>query len=84
MATVIASLPKVIVFVALGTPSSEHSKGARVGKVIAIGVVVVITCTSLRLFPFLPPFLMPGYLPTYLPAHPPLVPLILLFCFVLI
>lgn len=44
MVTVIASLPKVIVFVALGTPSSEHSKGARVGKVIAIGVVVVITC----------------------------------------
>lgn len=44
MATVIASLPKVIVFVALGTPSSEHSKGARAAKIVAIGVVVVITC----------------------------------------
>lgn len=44
MATVIASLPKTIVFVALGTPSSEHSKGARAGKVIAIAVLVVITC----------------------------------------
>lgn len=43
MATVIASLPKVIVFVALGTPSSEHSKGARAGKIIAIGVLIVIT-----------------------------------------
>lgn len=54
MVTVIASLPKVIVFVALGTPSSEHSKGARAGKVIAIGVVVVITCTYLPSFsPFL-------------------------------
>lgn len=44
MATVVASLPKVIVFVALGTPSSEHSKGARAGKIIAIGVLIVITC----------------------------------------
>ncbi|CAN8105041.1 unnamed protein product [Discula destructiva] len=48
MATVILSLPKVIVFVALGTPSSEHSKGARVGKVIAIGVLVVITLFATR------------------------------------
>lgn len=46
LATVILSLPKVIVFVALGTPSSEHSKGAKAGKVVAIGVVVVITCKS--------------------------------------
>ncbi|KAJ4421126.1 hypothetical protein N0V82_003890 [Gnomoniopsis sp. IMI 355080] len=48
MATVIASLPKVIVFVALGTPTSEHSKGAKAGKVVAIGVVVVITLFATR------------------------------------
>ncbi|KUJ20791.1 uncharacterized protein LY89DRAFT_578995 [Mollisia scopiformis] len=43
MSTVILSLPKSMVFVALGAPSSEHSKGAKVGKVIAIGIVVAIT-----------------------------------------
>ncbi|KAJ4388105.1 hypothetical protein N0V93_008710 [Gnomoniopsis smithogilvyi] len=48
MATVIASLPKVIVFVALGTPSSEHSKGARAAKIVAIGIVVVITLFATR------------------------------------
>jgi len=43
MATVILSLPKSMVFVALGSPSSEHSKGAKWGKVVAIGIVVLIT-----------------------------------------
>lgn len=44
MATVVLSLPKNMVFVALGTPASENSKGAKWAKVVAIGVVVVITC----------------------------------------
>ena len=43
MTTVILSLPKSMVFVALGTPSSENSKGTKFAKVIAIGVLVVIT-----------------------------------------
>lgn len=43
MATVFLSLPKNLVFVALGTPASENSKGAKWAKVVAIGVVVVIT-----------------------------------------
>lgn len=43
MATVILSLPKTIVFVALGAPSSEGKKGAKVGKVLAIAVVVAIS-----------------------------------------
>jgi hypothetical protein len=43
MITVILSLPKSIVFVILGTPSSENSKAAKFAKVIAIGVVVIIT-----------------------------------------
>lgn len=43
MSTVVLSLPKTMVFVALGTPSSESSKGAKIGKVIAIGIVVAIT-----------------------------------------
>lgn len=71
MVTVIASLPKVIVFVALGTPSSEHSKGARAGKVIAIGVVVVITRTYTSSLCFL----RHGF--TYLPT---LAPLFYQFC----
>jgi hypothetical protein len=45
MTTVILSLPKSIVFVALGSPGSEHSKGAKVGKVIAIGVLIAVTST---------------------------------------
>lgn len=49
MATVIASLPKIIVFVALGTPSSEKIKGAKAGKIIAIGVLCVITSECFRL-----------------------------------
>ncbi|TVY54726.1 Golgi apparatus membrane protein TVP38 [Lachnellula cervina] len=43
MATVILSLPKSMVFVALGSPSSEGSKAAKWGKVVAIGVVVLIS-----------------------------------------
>lgn len=43
MVTVILSLPKSIVFVALGSPSSQNSKGVKWAKVVAIGVVVVIT-----------------------------------------
>lgn len=44
MSTVILSLPKSIVFVILGTPSSENSQAAKYAKVIAILVLVVITC----------------------------------------
>ncbi|CZR67892.1 uncharacterized protein PAC_17791 [Phialocephala subalpina] len=43
MATVILSLPKSMVFVALGSPSSKNSKAAKYGKVLAIAVVVIIT-----------------------------------------
>jgi hypothetical protein len=43
MITVILSLPKSMVFVALGTPSSESSKGLKYAKVVAIGVLVAIT-----------------------------------------
>jgi hypothetical protein len=43
MTTVILSLPKSMVFVALGAPSSENRKGTKFAKVIAIGVLVVIT-----------------------------------------
>ncbi|KAL2062177.1 hypothetical protein VTL71DRAFT_6443 [Oculimacula yallundae] len=43
MITVILSLPKSVVFVALGSPSSKGSKAAKWGKVAAIAVVVVIT-----------------------------------------
>jgi uncharacterized membrane protein YdjX (TVP38/TMEM64 family) len=43
MITVILSLPKTMVFVALGNPNSENSKGNKYAKVVAIGVLVVIT-----------------------------------------
>jgi hypothetical protein len=43
MITVILSLPKNMVFVALGTPSSEGTKGTKYAKVVAIGVLVVVT-----------------------------------------
>ncbi|KAI9047206.1 hypothetical protein LZ554_008660 [Drepanopeziza brunnea f. sp. 'monogermtubi'] len=43
MATVILSLPKSMVFVALGSPSSQNSKAAKYGKVAAIAIVVIIT-----------------------------------------
>lgn len=46
MTTVIISLPKSIIFVALGAPSSENSKGVKVAKVIAIGIVVLISGES--------------------------------------
>lgn len=50
MSTVVLSLPKSLVFVALGAPSSEGSKGTKYAKVVAIGVVVAITSK-----PFKPP-----------------------------
>lgn len=43
MTTVFLSLPKSVVFVALGTPSSEGTKATKYGKVVAIVVVVAIT-----------------------------------------
>ncbi|KAF8847179.1 hypothetical protein BDZ45DRAFT_666092 [Acephala macrosclerotiorum] len=43
MTTVVLSLPKSMVFVALGSPSSKNSKAAKYGKVLAIAVVVIIT-----------------------------------------
>ena len=43
MTTVLLSLPKSVVFVALGTPSSEGTKATKYGKVAAIVVVVAIT-----------------------------------------
>lgn len=43
MVTVVLSLPKSMVFVALGSPSSKNSKAAKYGKVVAIAVVVIIT-----------------------------------------
>ncbi|MAD87108.1 MAG: hypothetical protein CL912_29465 [Deltaproteobacteria bacterium] len=43
MATVVLSLPKSMVFVALGSPSSKNSKAAKWGKVAAIAIVVIIT-----------------------------------------
>lgn len=46
MTTVILSLPKQIVFVALGSPSTQNAKGAKAGKIVAIAVVVVITGKS--------------------------------------
>ena len=46
MVTVVLSLPKTIVFVVLGTPTAKNSKGAKWAKVVAIGVVVVITSKS--------------------------------------
>lgn len=46
MTTVILTLPKQIVFVILGSPSTQNSKGAKAGKIVAIAVVVVITCKS--------------------------------------
>ncbi|CZS91704.1 uncharacterized protein RAG0_02220 [Rhynchosporium agropyri] len=43
MITVVLSLPKSLVFVALGSPSSKDSQTAKWGKVAAIAVVVIIT-----------------------------------------
>ncbi|TVY62926.1 Golgi apparatus membrane protein TVP38, partial [Lachnellula suecica] len=43
MVTVFLSLPKSLVFVALGSPGNENNKAAKWGKVVAIGVVVIIT-----------------------------------------
>jgi hypothetical protein len=43
MGTVFLSLPKQIIFVVLGTPSSENSKAAKYAKIIAIIFLVFIT-----------------------------------------
>ncbi|KAE8444554.1 hypothetical protein EG329_014478 [Mollisiaceae sp. DMI_Dod_QoI] len=43
MVTVLLSLPKSMVFVALGAPTSKNSKAAKYGKVIAVAVVVAVT-----------------------------------------
>ncbi len=43
MVTVILSLPKSMIFIALGSPNSENSKGSKLGKVAAIAVLVAIT-----------------------------------------
>jgi len=48
MSTVVLSLPKTIVFVALGTPSSETSTGAKYAKVIAVIVLVAVTLFASR------------------------------------
>lgn len=43
MVTVILSLPKSIIFVALGSPASKNSDAAKWGKLAAVAVVVIIT-----------------------------------------
>jgi len=43
MVSVILSLPKQIIFVVLGDPSSRGKTGARIGKVIAVAILVLIT-----------------------------------------
>jgi len=48
MITVIISLPKSIVFVVLGTGTGSSTKGAKVGKVVAIGVLVLVTIFASR------------------------------------
>lgn len=46
MVTVLISLPKQIIFVILGSPSNQSSQGAKWAKVIAIGVLVIITIAA--------------------------------------
>lgn len=48
MLTVVLSLPKQIIFVVLGDPSSKGKTGAKIGKVIAVGVLVLITLFGTR------------------------------------
>lgn len=50
MVTVILSLPKQIIFVILGSPTNKGKTGAKVGKVIAFGVLALVTraCTKLK------------------------------------
>ena len=43
MVTVVLSLPKQIIFVVLGSPNNKGKTGAKVGKVIAFGVLAIIT-----------------------------------------
>lgn len=46
MVTVVLSLPKQIVFVVLGSPTNKGKTGAKLGKVIAFGVLALVTCRS--------------------------------------
>lgn len=48
MVTVILSLPKTMIFVALGNSDSETSKVAKYGKILAILVVVGISSKHSR------------------------------------
>lgn len=48
MISVVLSLPKQIIFVVLGDPSSKGKTGAKIGKVIAVGVLVLITLYGTR------------------------------------
>lgn len=42
--TVFLSLPKTIIFVALGNPNNSGKHGVTIAKVIAFGVVAIVTC----------------------------------------
>lgn len=48
MVSVILSLPKQIIFVVLGDPSNKGETGAKIGKVIAVGVLVIVTLYGTR------------------------------------
>lgn len=48
MVSVILSLPKQIIFVVLGDPSSKGKTGAKIGKVIAVAVLVLVTLYGTR------------------------------------
>lgn len=48
MISVILSLPKQIIFVVLGDPSSKGKTGAKIGKVIAVAVLVIVTLFGTR------------------------------------
>jgi hypothetical protein len=63
MVTVILSLPKTIVFVVLGSSTSQNSKAAKWGKVVAIGVVVIITRKLCRVSKYAVGFGLTNYSP---------------------
>lgn len=48
MVSVILSLPKQIIFVVLGDPTSKGKTGAKIGKVIAVAVLVIVTLYGTR------------------------------------
>ncbi|KAK9900402.1 hypothetical protein P389DRAFT_11847 [Cystobasidium minutum MCA 4210] len=48
MLTVVLSLPKQIIFVVLGDPSAKGKTGAKIGKVVAVGVLVIVTLLGTR------------------------------------